>query len=235
MKKDVFGFSSKIEKVNIDLSKSYFENIEKIARANQLSAYSIFLSCLYILLYNYTSQNVIDIALKKQINLEQSFSTLVKKVHESTPNTISNELSGNLSLAENSTPIDVMFTYRTISGNLLGSSFNNSKFDLHFEITLGLNSLLLEFNSDIFSKNTAKSLLAHYLFILKQIPQNLDCKLSDFEMVTPEEHKLLEKFDNTYSMDKFNVDLSLFNTEISENKIYILDKNFKTIPINTFR
>lgn len=85
--------------------------------------------------------------------------------------------------------------------------------DLNFKVNSSITKLTLEFNENLFKESTAKSILSHYLFILKQALKNKDLAIKEFEIITPEENKLLEKFE-------------------TENK-FILDKNMKRIPIGT--
>ena len=57
MKKDVYNFSKSQETVSLAVSKNFFENVENIAKENNVSNYSVFLSAIYILLYKYTYQD----------------------------------------------------------------------------------------------------------------------------------------------------------------------------------
>ena len=47
------------DKISFNLPKEIFENIEVIAKINNISVYSVFLATLYVLLYKYTMQNSI--------------------------------------------------------------------------------------------------------------------------------------------------------------------------------
>ena len=226
--------SSNIKKVSIDLSKEHFENVENTAKTINVSSYSVFLAGLYIVLYRYTYQNSINIILKKDINPNEKFSNFLISVHESATNTISNKLSENLNLDGNGASFDVMFSYTTLQENSLTSIDNTQKFDLRFDVSTALNTLSLEFNENLLKLSTAKSLLSHYLFILKQISKNLNCRVSDFEMITPEENQLLKKFNNSISINN-NALFSTFDTSVEKPKVYVLDENMKRVPIGNFR
>ncbi|MCI8621242.1 MAG: hypothetical protein HFJ50_05880 [Clostridia bacterium] len=86
--------------------------------------------------------------------------------------------------------------------------------ELCFSASSSLHTLRLEFNGNSLSIASANSLLTHYLFILRQCFQNENFKISDFEIITPEEAKLLEKFNNGKDV-----------------KTRILDKNLNPVPI----
>ena len=195
----------------------------------------MFLAVLYILLHRYTYQNTLNIVLKKIINLEQNFSDFVKNIHEDTKNTISNQLLEILSSSKNSSSLRIVFTYSNLTENALTVVDSIPEFDLNFEVNLSSNVLNLEFNTNLFEISTAKSLLSHYFFILKQISESKKYKLLDFEMVTPEESKLLEKFSQkgiTFNNDAF---LAMFDTKNQQTKIYILDNNLMQVPIGNIR
>ncbi len=100
-----------------------------------------------------------------------------------------------------------MFTFQNIDlerpeidgtkADILDANTNTAKFNLWFEIVPASKTFNLEFNTDLFKTNTAKSILEHYIFILKQIENNQNLKLNDFNMITPKEAELLAKFNDT--------------------------------------
>lgn len=236
MKKDVYNLSSsKMKRLNIDLSKEHFENIENIAKSHNVSSYSMFLAGLYILLYRYTYQNSINIILKKDINPNENFFDFVKSLCESATSSISNQLFERLTLDNNASSFSVLFSYTTLQENSLVTMNDTKESDLHFEVATTLNTLSLEFNENLLSLPTAKSLLSHYLFILKQIPKALNYKISNFEMITPEESRLLDKFNHRSTLINNDTLFSLFDTSVEKPRVYILDENMKYVPIGNFR
>ena len=155
-----------------------------------------------------------NIVLNKNIDPNISFSDFIKDVHSDVLNAISNQpypyelLQNALNLGSNNSLLDVMFTYQNthiippkingVSSSILTANTNTAKFNLWFEIQPDTNTFNLEFNTDLFKKDTAKSILEHYVFLLSQITiDNQDLKLNDFDMITKEEYKLLEEFNDT--------------------------------------
>lgn len=51
------------EEINLELSKEYLNNVQTISKENNISIYSVLLSCLYILLYKYSTKSDITIGL----------------------------------------------------------------------------------------------------------------------------------------------------------------------------
>lgn len=186
MKKDVESLdmveettstSEQYLKVNIELSKDKFENIENIAKTNNISSSSIFLACLYILLYkfSYNSNIIIDSSI--------SFIDFAKSMD-------ADILTSN----EAFTLFDVMLNVEKSS--IIDTPDNCN---LHFIVDNENDTLNLEFNKDIFTLSYAKSILAHFLFIIKQAFKCPNIKISDFNIITPEECTLLEKFNNEFN------------------------------------
>lgn len=252
--------SYKGDKISLSLSKDEFENIENVAKKNNVSTYSVFLAGLYILLYKYTSQTEIivgspfagrsfseiqdivgmfvnNIVFNKHVDSNSIVSEFVQNVHSDVTNAISNQpypfelLQKSLNLGPNNSLLDVMFTYQNIdtqspkingmSSSILYANNNTSKFNLWFEILPSANTFNLEFNTDLFKLNTAQSILEHYIFILKQIAKNDKCKLSDFEMITLDEEKLLDKFNDTSMPINDDTIFSIFEEQVlkTPNKI----------------
>ena len=236
MKKDVYNLSKPQEAVSLTVSKKFFENVENIAKENNVSSYSIFLSAIYILLYKYSYQDTLNIILKKHINLDGSFSDFVKNIHKDTKNIVANRILENVTLSEKASPIKASFTYQNISEGILTMDNSSSEFDLSFEIISSSNVFNLKFNINLFKPKVAKSLISHYFFLLKQIVKSQDSKLSEFEMLTPEENRLLKKF-NSKKTTNFDNDASLtmFDTNNKDFQVHILDDNLRPVPIGNIR
>lgn len=82
-----------------------------------------------------------------------------------------------------------------------------SKFDLAFNVEEKKDSILfcIEYASELFNKDTIARMSLHYIKILEEVLKNPERKLSDLEMITDYEKKLICEFNNTeavYSKDK---------------------------------
>lgn len=245
--------SYKGDKVSLNLSKEEFSVFENFAKQNDISAYSVFLSALFVLLYKYTYQEDIivggpfagrsfpeiqnlvgmfvnNIVLNKHINEACEFIDLAKSVHKDVLAVVANQpypyelLQKSLNLGANNSLLDVMFTYQNIDAeppvikgepaSVLTARTTTSKFNLWFEIVPSTNTFNLEFNTDLFKLDTAKSLLEHYLFILKQAISEPVCKLNDFEMITEAEDKLLSKFNDTSMPINDDTIIDIFENQV---------------------
>lgn len=176
--------------------------------------------------------NAVNAILKTNINQNQTFFDFVQNIHESTSNTIANEIYDTLTLENNGSSLFISLTYSKLKEELYSVS-NSHKSDLHFEVVSSLCKFNLEFNVNLLSSSFAKSILSHYLFLLKQVIKNPNIKISDFEMVMPEEHKLLEKFNKSVNFDaKY---FSGFDIKDEKPCFYIFDDNMKQVPIFSTR
>lgn len=249
------------DKVSLDLSEEYFNSVENISRENNVSNYSVFLACLYILLYKYTSlpnivianpfsgryarelQNIIGsfscvTPLGININKNESFDSFIKTVESNIQDAIFNSpfsydyLQDKIDLTEACNLFNVMFSYQELSLKLpnaqkiLGKDTNFHNSNLYFKIDVNENSLVLEFNTNAIKPNFAKSLLSHYLFILKQALKTPKCNISDFDIVTQEEARILEKLNNGALKDSDETVLSILS---ADKKFYKLDSSRKWI------
>ena len=251
--------SYKKETVSLDLSEEYFNSVDAISRENNVSNYSVFLACLYILFYKYTSTSNIVIAapfsgryakeleniigafscitpLGVHINKEEGFAYFIKAVESTIQNAIFNSpysydyLQDKLHLNEKYSSLDVMFSYQDLdvklpnSQKLLSKDTRFHDSNLCFKIDINNNSLVLEFNSDVIKPHFAQSLISHYLFILKQALKNQKCRISDFDIITQEEIRVLEKLDNKTIKEENEASLSIL---IADKKFYRLDASGK--------
>lgn len=195
-----------------------------------------------------------NIVFNKHIDENLNFSDFVKSVHADVIDSISNQpypyelLQKNLNLGSNNSLLDVMFTYQNInterpqingiSSKFLTPNTKTSKFNLWFEIIPSLGVFNLEFNTDLFKFETAESILKHYLFILKQLIKNEDIKPKDVSMITDEEDKLLEKFNDTYmEISDDTTIVSIFEGQVKKtpNNIAVVcdDKSLTYNELNT--
>ena len=243
------------DKISISLDKNEFKALEDIAKTNNISSYSVFLSALYILLYKYTGQNDIvigspfagrsfkevqnlvgmfvnNMVFNKHINPDLSFAEFLKNIHSDVLDGISNQpypyeiLQKKLTKDANTSLLDVMFTYQnigatipTIGGNkakIFIPNTKTSKFNLWFEIIPETYTFNLEFNTDLFKFETAESILKHYIFVLKQILVDTNCKISDLSIITDEEADLLDKFNDTYMPINDDTIVSIFEDQVQK-------------------
>ncbi|WP_250944740.1 non-ribosomal peptide synthetase [Clostridium felsineum] len=106
-----------------------------------------------------------------------------------------------------------------------------AKFDLTFNIYETDNevSIGLEYCSDLFKEESAERILTHYVRILEQITENVERKISEIEIVTPEERNLiLKNFNNTkteYPKDKTVVDLFEEQVEKTPKNVALVFEN----------
>ncbi|URZ15357.1 non-ribosomal peptide synthetase [Clostridium felsineum] len=103
-----------------------------------------------------------------------------------------------------------------------------AKFDLTFNIYETDNEvgIGLEYCSDLFKEESAERILTHYVRILEQITENVERKISEIEIVTPEERNLiLKNFNDTkaeYPKDKTVVDLFEEQVEKTPDNIALI-------------
>lgn len=225
MKKDV-------ENLNIELSKDKFKNIENITKEANVQNFSVFLACLYILLYKYLYKSKVriksffseetsdfaDISLTENINTDMSFNDFLLLIDKDAKS------SASVSISEEE--LDACFSYQTQKD----VDTDNAK--LYFKVLPEFNTLNLKFDKNL-ETDFAKSLLAHYLFILKQVYNGQNPKISEINMITPEETHLLEKFNNQNS--KFDDKTALFVFDPKTIRVHILDKNMNQVPIGNTR
>jgi len=184
-----------------------------------------------------------NIVLSKNIDTSASFEEFIKSVHQDVQASITNQpypyelLQKELNWGSNNSILDVMFTYQNIQtnypkigeniGKVLTANTKTSKFNLWFEIIPKTGVFNLEFNTDLFKTRTAEEILKHYIYIVIQGIQNAKNKISDFEIITKEEEKLLEKFNDT-SMPVNNDTIM----DIFENQVIKTPKNIAVVCDN---
>ena len=151
-----------------------------------------------------------ETAIKAYENQEYPFEELVEKVE------VARDFSRN--------PLfDIMFVVQNmdheslfIEGKKCKEIYierNYSKFDLTLQIENECDRIKveLEYCTDLFKTESAKSILAHYLEIIKKIVENPEARIDEIEVVTEADRKkILEEFNNTdaeYPRDKTIVDL----------------------------
>ncbi|MEH1794706.1 amino acid adenylation domain-containing protein [Nostoc sp.] len=76
------------------------------------------------------------------------------------------------------------------------SSFLNN-FQLVFEIDAQDSTVTVTFSKDAFYADFVQRMLEHFRQILETVTANFDCQLSEIDILTPEERKLLSQWNNT--------------------------------------
>ncbi|MGM9978309.1 MAG: amino acid adenylation domain-containing protein, partial [Clostridium sp.] len=168
-------------------------------------------------------------------NQEYPFEVLVEKVDK------------NRDLSRN--PLfDVMFTLQKeaeeqvtfdgVSMNMVPSKYTISKFDISINIVECKEKYLVTFEycSDLFKEETINNMVNQYEFILEQILENPEIKISDISTQTKEESLILREFNNTNL--EYNNELciqELFENQVlkTPNKIMLRYKD-KTITYDEF-
>ena len=172
-----------------------------------------------------------NIVLRENIDINLSISDLLQDVQKTVSSAISNqpypyELVAK-KLNNNTSLLDVVLTYQNTKkdeykiGNskleLIPANTKTSKFNIWLEIIPDTLTFNLEYNSDLFKKETVQSLLNHYIFILEQILNNLNTKIEDVGIITNNELKMLEKFNNTDGPINDDTVVSIFEEQVRKH------------------
>lgn len=251
----------KKEEISLNLSNECFNGIENIARKNNVSNYSVFLACLYILFYKYTCAQNITISsplsgrfakeleniignfsritpLNININENETFENFIKAVENNIQNSIFNSpyyydfLNDKINLEESKGLSDIMFLYKDLETNLpnaekfLSKNVNFYNAHLCFKFDVSKNALILEFNNEVIKLHSAQSLISHFFFILKQALNNEKIKISNFDIVTQEETRVLERLNEGSLEENNEMVLSVLS---ADKKFYKLDTSGKWI------
>lgn len=96
---------------------------------------------------------------------------------------------------------DIVLTYQSQQNNknykIIPVNTNTAKFNITLEIEPQINNINIEYRTDIFKEETINSFIAHYMFVLEQLLNNVHCKIDDINIITPKEQLLLNKFNDT--------------------------------------
>lgn len=188
-----------------------------------------------------------NILLRKNINTDISVSDLLKDVQNTVNNAISNqpypyELVAK-KLNNNPSLLDVVLTYQNAKkdeykiGNsrleLIPANTKTSKFNIWIEIIPDIYTFNLEYNSDLFKKETIESFLSHYMFILNQMLDSIDTRVEDLEIITKDELNMLEKFNSTDGPINDDTVVSIFEEQVKKhpNDIALICED-KTLTYN---
>ena len=167
-------------------------------------------------LQNIIGMFVNNIALRTKILENQSVSDLITFVNNTVTGALDHQIYPyDVLVKDLQVPVDhsrnplfdVVLTYQnqedtsTLTNNkaeMLPTVTNTAKFAITLEIAPKSNQINLEYRSDLFKENTMTSFLKHYLFVLKQIIEGFNDEVQNVNIITDDEQKLLDKFNNTY-------------------------------------
>lgn len=187
-------------------------------------------------LYNIVGNFVNNIVIDAKMRNNQSFTDFINYLnsqvlddlaHQSYPYDLLVKKLSSLNNNYRNSLFDVSFTYQNantedyfIDGEIiqiLDIYSNTSKFNLLLEIQPKNCMFSFEYNTNLFKKETIQSLLEHYLFILEQVVNNDCIPISDINILTDREIKLLNQFNNTYTATNEDTMVSLFEKEVDNN------------------
>lgn len=172
-----------------------------------------------------------NIILRENIDASVSINNFLKNVQNTVTNAISNqpypyELVAK-KLNNNPSLLDVVLTYQNNKKDeykiadskleLISANTHTSKFNIWFEVVPETHTINLEYNSSLFKKETIESFLKHYIFILDQVVNKPELIIEDTEIITPNELKLLEKFNSTDGPINDDTVVSIFEEQVKKH------------------
>lgn len=184
-----------------------------------------------------------NIPLIANIDSEIKFSDFINLIKNKVLTALDNQpypydmLVKALNVNVNSSLFDVMFTYQNENKEfprienkpleVVYANTHTSKFNLSLEILPNTHTLNLEYNTDLFRENTAVNIIEHYLFILQQITEMPNISISDINMITSKEKKLLNKFNKTDGPINNDTVANLIEkqVELNPNSIAVICEN----------
>lgn len=169
--------------------------------------------------------------LRFKINSHCSLQDLLDMIKNTVLDGLSNQpypydkILKDLSFGNNLSLFDVMFTYQNMAKeefsinncnvNILYSNTHTSKYNLSMEIIPNTYTLRLEYNTDLFRKETIENFLEHYLLILNEFLLNRFSNIDEFCILTKSEEKLLNSFNNTCEEINDDTFVSIFERQVS--------------------
>lgn len=242
------------DRISFNMESDEFKKLQAIAKINNITEYTLFISALYVLLYKYTSQtdlivaspnanrnikefqNIIgmfanNIVLRENIDTGSSISKLLKDTQNTVNDVLENQPYPYELIAKkvnnNSSLLDVVLTYQNIRNTyekidnvdleLISANTKTAKFNIWIEIIPSTYTFNIEYNTNLFKKETIQSFLDHYIFILKQFINSTDTNVDDIEFLTRKEIKLLEKFNDTNAPINDDTVVSIFEEQVRKH------------------
>ena len=251
------------KKIHSLIDKPASNKIKKLCDSLEITPYMFLLSCYYILLSKYTSQddivvgspivgrdlaetyNIIGmfvntLALRNKIDSTCSFKDFVLSIKKNLLSAFKyqtypfDELVKDLNITRDTSrnPLfDTLFTYQNngykeiiLDGSkaeyYTSYDIGISKFDLSVEIIPNNEefNLIFEYSTNLFENDFIKNMSNHYLNIINNVISNIETKIDDIAMLSPEEkNKILYEFNNTsteYPKDKTII--ALFEEQVDK-------------------
>ena len=184
-------------------------------------------------LQNLIGMFVNNITITSIVNSNMKFSEFLHELKEQIFEDINNQeypydmLVKKLNIPNNSPLFDVVFTYQNtentsiISNNELATlqeiKNNISKFYITLEVQPNSHTVNLEYMTDLFTLETMNSFMEHYIFILHQLKDNINVSIKDINIITPDEEKMLDKFNDTFEPVNNDTAVSLFEEQVRMN------------------
>ena len=181
-------------------------------------------------LQNLIGMFVNNITITSTVNSNMKFSEFLYDVKEQIFEDINNQeypydmLVKKLNIPNNSSLFDVVFTYQNTENNsitvndelatLQEIKNNISKFNITLEVQPNQHTINLEYMTDLFKLETMTSFMEHYIFILHQLKDNINVYIKDINIITPNEEKLLNKFNDTFEPVNNDTAVSLFEEQV---------------------
>lgn len=187
---------------------------------------------MYSELNNMIGMFVNNILLRNKIDSTSEFSSFLFETQNLLRESLSNqpypynELISKLSSPANSL-LDVVFTYQTphdkkfkindYNFDIVRPNTSTSKFNLLLEVVPDMNVIRVEYNTDLFKYQTAESILKHYLFVLNSLINNQNQIINNINIITDEEQKMLNEFNNTAGPINSDTVVSIFEKQVENN------------------
>ena len=184
-------------------------------------------------LQNLIGMFVNNITITSIVNSNMTFSDFTHEVKEQIFEDINNQeypydmLVKKLNIPNNSSLFDVVFTYQNTEN--VSIKINNevaalqeiknniSKFYITLEVQPNSHTINLEYMTDLFKLETMKSFMEHYIFILHQLKENINVNIKDINIITPDEEKMLNTFNDTFEPVNNDTAISLFEEQVRMN------------------
>ena len=184
-------------------------------------------------LQNLIGMFVNNITITSIVNSNMTFSDFTHEVKEQIFEDINNQeypydmLVKKLNIPNNSSLFDVVFTYQNTESpsikvnneiaTLQEIKNNISKFYITLEVQPNSHTINLEYMTDLFKLETMKSFMEHYIFILHQLKENINVNIKDINIITPDEEKMLNTFNDTFEPVNNDTAISLFEEQVRMN------------------
>lgn len=184
-------------------------------------------------LNNLIGMFVNNITIVSKIDTNMKFSDFLYKVKSQVFEDINNQeypydlLVKKLNIPNNGSLFDVVFTYQNTENNsiminnelatLQEIKNNISKFNITLEVQPNQHIINLEYMTDLFKLETMQNFMEHYVFILHQLEENININIKDINIITPDEEKMLDNFNDTFEPTNNDTAISLFEEQVMMN------------------